>query len=314
MAGRGPVLPSGLPRRRAGDAGTLETPTPPPWRPSGPWPGSAPPRPPTAPSPPTCPTCRRSRTRTPRATWWRPATTTSRRARSTPTRRTGSSSPRASRGSSPSTPSTWSRTCSPSQSSSWPAARPGRCGCPPNCTAAPSPKQLVVEGAPLWIAGAAAHPGPRLWWWGAAALIDLVGTWLAHPLPRRTLSGADLAFDAGHMVERLRLFFIIVLRARPVLGHHRLVLPRHRGRSLDRTPRGGGRVCGSGRRRRLVAAAGLAGRTGCHPGRDGHRPHPRPPAAADPCRLTGVAPETVRTPNQRRVLPLRPHSRSRHQQ
>lgn len=37
---------------------------------------------------------------------------------------------------------------------------------------------LMVFYIPLWIAGAAADPGPRLWWWGAAALIDMIGTWL----------------------------------------------------------------------------------------------------------------------------------------
>ncbi|MBD0670203.1 low temperature requirement protein A [Streptomyces sp. CBMA156] len=69
----------------------------------------------------------------------------------------------------------------------------------------------IAASAPLWITGAAADPGPRLWWWGAAALVDLAGTWLAHPLPGRTLTSRALAFDADHMVERLRLFFIILL-------------------------------------------------------------------------------------------------------
>ncbi|MFE6850183.1 low temperature requirement protein A [Streptomyces sp. NPDC057674] len=69
----------------------------------------------------------------------------------------------------------------------------------------------MALSAPLWIAGAAVGSGPRLWWWAAAALIDLTGTWLAHPLPGRTLSGRELAFDAEHMLERLRLFFIILL-------------------------------------------------------------------------------------------------------
>ncbi|MFF8717183.1 low temperature requirement protein A [Streptomyces sp. NPDC015184] len=69
----------------------------------------------------------------------------------------------------------------------------------------------ITASAPLWIAGAAVGSGPRLWWWAAAALIDLTGTWLAHPLPGRTLSSRELAFDADHMLERLRLFFIILL-------------------------------------------------------------------------------------------------------
>ncbi|MFG3308628.1 low temperature requirement protein A [Streptomyces wuyuanensis] len=69
----------------------------------------------------------------------------------------------------------------------------------------------LAASAPLWIIGAAVGPDPRLWWWAAAALVDLTGTWLAHPLPGRTLSGQELAFDARHMIERLRLFFIILL-------------------------------------------------------------------------------------------------------
>ncbi|MER5502810.1 low temperature requirement protein A [Streptomyces sp. NPDC002561] len=69
----------------------------------------------------------------------------------------------------------------------------------------------MALSAPLWIVGAAVSSGSRLWWWAAAALIDLTGTWLAHPLPGRTLSGRELAFDAEHMLERLRLFFIILL-------------------------------------------------------------------------------------------------------
>ncbi|SBV00132.1 Low temperature requirement protein LtrA [Streptomyces sp. Ncost-T6T-1] len=69
----------------------------------------------------------------------------------------------------------------------------------------------VSASAPLWIVGAAVGSGPRLWWWAAAALIDVTGTWLAHPLPGRTLSSRELAFDADHMLERLRLFFLILL-------------------------------------------------------------------------------------------------------
>ncbi len=69
----------------------------------------------------------------------------------------------------------------------------------------------IAASAPLWIAGAAVSSGPRLWWWAASALIDLTGTWLALPLPGRTLSSRELAFDAEHMLERLRLFFIILL-------------------------------------------------------------------------------------------------------
>ncbi|MEW1697208.1 MULTISPECIES: low temperature requirement protein A [unclassified Streptomyces] len=69
----------------------------------------------------------------------------------------------------------------------------------------------VSCSAPLWVVGAAVGPGPRLWWWAAAALVDVTGTWLAHPLPGRTLRSREFVFDAGHMLERLRLLFIILL-------------------------------------------------------------------------------------------------------
>jgi hypothetical protein len=36
----------------------------------------------------------------------------------------------------------------------------------------------ILASAPLWVVGAFAAPGPRLAWWGAAALIDTTGTWL----------------------------------------------------------------------------------------------------------------------------------------
>jgi low temperature requirement protein LtrA len=65
--------------------------------------------------------------------------------------------------------------------------------------------------APLWIAGAISDPESRLLWWAGAAAIDLAGTWLAHPLPGRTLRSEHVVFDANHMLERCRLFLIIAL-------------------------------------------------------------------------------------------------------
>lgn len=65
--------------------------------------------------------------------------------------------------------------------------------------------------AALWLVGATTEPRSRLWWWAAAAVIDLAGTWLAHPLPGRVLHSEQLPLDAAHMVERLRLFLIIAL-------------------------------------------------------------------------------------------------------
>jgi low temperature requirement protein LtrA len=69
---------------------------------------------------------------------------------------------------------------------------------------------LLASGA-LWLAGAAADPETRILWWGAAALLDLIGTWLAHPWPRRRLRSENIPFDAAHMVERCQLFLIIAL-------------------------------------------------------------------------------------------------------
>jgi low temperature requirement protein LtrA len=64
---------------------------------------------------------------------------------------------------------------------------------------------------PLWIAGAVVGAGPRLSWWVLAAGIELIGTWLAHPIPGRSLESENVAFDAEHMTERCRLFLLIAL-------------------------------------------------------------------------------------------------------
>ena len=69
----------------------------------------------------------------------------------------------------------------------------------------------VMATAPLWIAGAISDPESRLLWWAGAAAIDLAGTWLAHPLPGRTLRSEHVVFYANHMLERCRLFLIIAL-------------------------------------------------------------------------------------------------------
>ncbi|MET7511668.1 low temperature requirement protein A [Streptomyces albidoflavus] len=69
----------------------------------------------------------------------------------------------------------------------------------------------TAVAVPLWVTGAAVPPDTRLWWWGAAALVDLTGAWLAHPLPGSVLRSAHLDFDAVHMLERLRLFLILML-------------------------------------------------------------------------------------------------------
>jgi len=64
---------------------------------------------------------------------------------------------------------------------------------------------------PLWIAGAAMNSESRLLWWMAATGVELIGTWLAHPVPGRRLHSENVAFDADHMLERCRLFLIIAL-------------------------------------------------------------------------------------------------------
>lgn len=69
----------------------------------------------------------------------------------------------------------------------------------------------LVAATPVWIVGATLEPGPRLACWAGAAAIDLAGTWLAHPLPGRTLRSRQVPFDGEHMIERLRLFLIIAL-------------------------------------------------------------------------------------------------------
>tara|TARA_R110000787_G_scaffold85525_1_gene182417 strand:- start:1984 stop:2787 length:804 start_codon:yes stop_codon:yes gene_type:complete len=69
----------------------------------------------------------------------------------------------------------------------------------------------VVAVAPLWIVGALANSQDRLWWWGAAVAIEVVGVWTAHPLPWRHIRSEHVDFDADHMMERCRLFLLIAL-------------------------------------------------------------------------------------------------------
>jgi low temperature requirement protein LtrA len=69
----------------------------------------------------------------------------------------------------------------------------------------------ILATAPLWIVGATSDAESRLLWWSGAAAIDLIGTWLAHPLPGRKLRSEHVEFDADHMLERCRLFLLIAL-------------------------------------------------------------------------------------------------------
>lgn len=69
----------------------------------------------------------------------------------------------------------------------------------------------LLATLPLWIVGAWADPHSRLFWWMTAAAIELLGTWLAHPVPGRRLHSLRMPFNAEHMLERCNLFLIIAL-------------------------------------------------------------------------------------------------------
>jgi low temperature requirement protein LtrA len=69
----------------------------------------------------------------------------------------------------------------------------------------------LIAVTPVWIVGAAVDPEARLGWWALAAGLDLLGSWLAHPIPGRRLRSEYVAFPGGHMLERCRLFLIIAL-------------------------------------------------------------------------------------------------------
>jgi len=70
-----------------------------------------------------------------------------------------------------------------------------------------------LVGVPLWVAGAFAGPDGRLVLWGLAVLIAYAGAYTLHWLPgrgRRTdIQHSEIA--AGHLLERFRLFFLIML-------------------------------------------------------------------------------------------------------
>src|SRR5262245_46317111 len=69
----------------------------------------------------------------------------------------------------------------------------------------------LIVTTPLWLAGALVDPGVRLRYWGLAAGVDLVGFWLAHPVPGSRLHSRHVEFAGHHMLERCRLFLIIAL-------------------------------------------------------------------------------------------------------
>ena len=65
----------------------------------------------------------------------------------------------------------------------------------------------------LWVAGAVTDSDARLVCWGIAVVATHVGAWVLHWLPGRgrrvDLNHTDIA--GGHLIERLRLFFLIAL-------------------------------------------------------------------------------------------------------
>jgi low temperature requirement protein LtrA len=69
----------------------------------------------------------------------------------------------------------------------------------------------LIAATPLWVVGAAVGPKARLLWWMLAVGLDTAGRWLAHPIPGRRLQSENVPFDAGHMLERCRLFLLIAL-------------------------------------------------------------------------------------------------------
>lgn len=68
-----------------------------------------------------------------------------------------------------------------------------------------------IISAPFWILGIFYSDNIRLILWLMAVLIDLLGTWLGHPMPSNKLSSENAPFDAEHLLERCRLFRLIAL-------------------------------------------------------------------------------------------------------
>lgn len=70
---------------------------------------------------------------------------------------------------------------------------------------------LSLSGT-LWVGGGLAEPWDRLWWWGAAILIEYLGPALYFAVPGLGRSTtADWNVEGGHMAERVGLFIIICL-------------------------------------------------------------------------------------------------------
>jgi len=68
-----------------------------------------------------------------------------------------------------------------------------------------------VMSAPIWIAGACVSIRLRIFLWLIAAGVDLLGTWIGHPIPGRRFLSENIEFDTKHMLERCRLFRLIAI-------------------------------------------------------------------------------------------------------
>jgi Predicted membrane protein len=68
-----------------------------------------------------------------------------------------------------------------------------------------------MASVPIWIIGACVSNKIRIFLWLGAGIIDLLGTWLGHPLPSRRFFSEDVKFDAAHLLERCRLFRLIAI-------------------------------------------------------------------------------------------------------
>ena len=65
--------------------------------------------------------------------------------------------------------------------------------------------------APILISGACIACDYYILLWLIAGGIDLIGTWIAHPIPSRRLLSEEVEFDAPHLLERCRLFRLIAI-------------------------------------------------------------------------------------------------------
>jgi low temperature requirement protein LtrA len=65
----------------------------------------------------------------------------------------------------------------------------------------------------LWVAGAIADADARLVLWGLAVVVTYSGAWAVHWLPGRgrRVGVGETEIAGGHLIERFRLFFLILL-------------------------------------------------------------------------------------------------------